>query len=193
MLSNPFTILTTSQYRLIRTGSLDILQVITLLVVLTLSLVVPSVYGAGPMDEEPFTLVSPSTTSTPVSPLTTGPVCENKQLPTVAEKCRTTAGVYMGIDHNGDVVFSSDIADPFEKISVYSVVQKNFEQRKKDFEYGMYTGYRLGFDDGFKGRSSNPEYNDPEEYEAIKQGFRLGYPDGYAAGVFEKNFKDLRK
>ena len=66
----------------------------------------PKVYGAGPMDTEPSAPVTGSTT-------TAGPiVCENKQQePTAVEKCRTSAGVYMGFDKDGNLVFSSNLGE----------------------------------------------------------------------------------
>ena len=172
---------------------------ITLLVVLILSLVMPSVYGAGPMDEEPSTQVSPSTTSTPISPSTTGPVCEEEaQRPSLTEACRTTGGVYMGLDNNGNLVFSTTVigtGEGFEPIAVYSVVQKSIELKRQNFDHGILRGYADGLKDALAGLPSNPTLSfKPGTFLAgFEDGFRQGYPDGYAAGLFEKNFKHLNE
>jgi hypothetical protein len=170
---------------------------------LTLSLVMPKVYGAGPMDTEPSAPVTGSTT-------TAGPiVCENKQQePTAVEKCRTSAGVYMGFDKDGNLVFSSNLGEALTggnlgaisgertaavggKIFVYSVVQKGLEEKKKDIQYGMFVGYDAGLNDGLSGRPSNPASGRDALGEAFNAGYKLGYPDGYAAGVSEKSFKGV--
>lgn len=99
----------------------------------------------------------------------------------------------MGLDTDYNVVFSSDLSAIFSQpVSVYSVTHQSFEQKKKDFEYGMFVGYRNGLDEALKGRPSNPEYLNSDN-EVIKQGYKTGYPEGYAVGVFEKNFQQLHK
>jgi len=147
------------------------------------------------MDTEPSTQATPSTT-------TAGPiVCENKQQePTVAEKCRTSAGVYMGFDKDGNLVFASNLGEALTggnvgaiseertkafggKVVVYSVVQKSLEEKKKDIQYGMFVGYDAGLNDGLSGRPSKPTSGRDALGEAFNAGYKLGYPDGYAAGV----------
>lgn len=161
----------------------------------------PKVYGAGPMDPESSAPATPSTT-------TAGPiVCENKQQePTAAEKCRTSAGVYMGFDKDGNLVFATSHGEALTggnvgaisgertaavggKIVVNSVVQKGLEEKKKDIQYGMFVGYDAGLNDGLSGSRSNPASGRAALGEAFTAGYKLGYPDGYAAGLFEKSFK----
>jgi hypothetical protein len=155
------------------------------------------------MDTEPSAPATPSTT-------TAGPiVCENKQQePTAAEKCRTSAGVYMGFDKDGNLVFASNLGEALTagnvgaisgertgavggKIVVYSVVQKSLEEKKKDIQYGMFVGYDAGLNDGLSGRPSNPASGRDALGEAFNAGYKLGYPDGYAAGLSEKSFKGV--
>ena len=184
-----------------KTGLVQLVTLVSL--VLTLSLVIPKVYSAGPMDTEPSAQATPSTT-------TAGPiVCENKQQePTAAEKCRTSAGVYMGFDKDGNLVFASNLGEALTggnvgaiseertkafggKVVVYSVVQKSLEEKKKDIQYGMFVGYDAGLNDGLSGRPSNPASGRDALGEAFNAGYKLGYPDGYAAGLFEKSFKGV--
>lgn len=172
-------------------------QLIAFLVhLLALSLVVPKVYGAGdgPMDEQPSTPVKPAIIPSEYDP---SPGCEKKeQEPTVAEKCRTTAGVYMGFDKDGNLLFSSEITkleNTYKPILVYSLVQKSIDEKKKAIEQGMFVGYRSGFSDGLSGLPSNPTSFFTTLGDSFNAGYKLGYPDGYAAGVFEKSFKHLKR
>lgn len=110
-------------------------------------------------------------------------LCEE---PSPPEQCNYNIGTYMGLDSKGNLIFTSSPTG--QSISVYSVVQKNIDKKKMDFDKGIFNGYNLGLNDGKQGLKAHPS-PDLKSSTEYKAGFNSGYSDGYAAGEFLRHFE----
>lgn len=176
-----------------------------LVLLMTLALVMPRVYSAGPMDEQPSNS-SPEPDYSHYPPLfmphrdwkpLSIDECE-KQMEAARQalkNCKLAPdGIFVSINKDDKLVFSSDLRQHTGTdlpIIVNSLVQKNLEDRVKNMQRGLLSGYGSGAGQALTGLTPHAvsPYNEDYVEKGYNEAWVVGYHEGYAAGLLQKNLK----